>query len=386
MTTALGWGVRLGKIDRVYHGTLPYLIPVIQHMGFWPREGGYVHFSATEGLAWSYGVWQASAATALEMDTTLPDPDELIDPYERELARDVQAALDKHGTRMCAVAVVDLTGMRGLENDPAEAGMMLPWENWPRRAPCWRSRFPVSGGRILEWHLHPIPELHDPAVVAQMSGHKRKLLAENPRGHPVLEDLPPVSIPGIPNVRVFTAKVLERHTDLASEWHGLGHSAHVAALALDHPPEDGAHLGVRLAFALLHDALRAHDGIDPGHGARAARLAHGLADAGVLTFDDEEQRLLEAALAQHDRPAAERVKDHPHPDPSLAACWHADFLALERFRRRIDPPGWAAVVFRYCKRHIPNFSREMNEADLVKAGYMKPEAANIVTSSSEESR
>jgi uncharacterized protein len=81
------------------------------------------------------------------------------------------------------------------------------------------------------------------------------------------------------------------------------------------------------AFALLHDARRHDDDIDPGHGERAAAFARELADRGVLTLKDEQLAVLIDACNWHTHPM---VSDHP----TIGCCWDADRLDLSRLDAR----------------------------------------------------
>ena len=77
-------------------------------------------------------------------------------------------------------------------------------------------------------------------------------------------------------------------------------------------------------FAFLHDSQRYDDGIDPGHGARAADLAVELRRDGVLTELDGRrfEQLCEAMRLHSD--------GHVESEPGIVACWDADRLDLGR--------------------------------------------------------
>jgi uncharacterized protein len=86
-------------------------------------------------------------------------------------------------------------------------------------------------------------------------------------------------------------------------------------------PHTGARLDVVELFAVLHDACRRNEGIDPGHGLRGARLARSL--RALLALDDPGFELLFEACARH----TDGLLDG---DPTVQTCWDADRLDLFR--------------------------------------------------------
>jgi predicted nicotinamide N-methyase len=109
-----------------------------------------------------------------------------------------------------------------------------------------------------------------------------------------------------------------------------GHWARVAARGLDlleHEPEADA--TVVLLFSLLHDAAREQDGIDDGHGRRAAELARAL-NGDAFTLDA-------ARLDELARACAEHTDGTLASTPTIAACWDADRLDLGRYGKRLLP-------------------------------------------------
>ena len=58
--------------------------------------------------------------------------------------------------------------------------------------------------------------------------------------------------------------------------HGHQHWRRVGEMGIDLAHEEGVSRHVALLFAILHDCRRENDGHDPGHGPRAAALAHDL--------------------------------------------------------------------------------------------------------------
>jgi len=77
-------------------------------------------------------------------------------------------------------------------------------------------------------------------------------------------------------------------------------------------------------FAFLHDSQRHDDGIDHGHGGRAADFAVELRQRGVLTELDRRhfEQLCEAMRLHSD--------GHTENEPGIVACWDADRLDLGR--------------------------------------------------------
>jgi uncharacterized protein len=114
------------------------------------------------------------------------------------------------------------------------------------------------------------------------------------------------------------------HLDLGHGIHGLPHWSrvfwHGRALAreLDVDPR------LLAWFAFLHDSQRHDDGIDHGHGTRAADFAVELRRDGVLTELDGRrfEQLCEAMRLHSD--------GHVESEPGIVACWDADRLDLGR--------------------------------------------------------
>ncbi len=104
--------------------------------------------------------------------------------------------------------------------------------------------------------------------------------------------------------------------------HGISHWARVFENGMSIARKNGAAKDVLLLFALFHDACRINDGIDPGHGARGAKLA---AAYRGLHFDipDRKFELLYRACADHTKGLVEG-------DITLQTCWDADRLDLAR--------------------------------------------------------
>jgi uncharacterized protein len=127
----------------------------------------------------------------------------------------------------------------------------------------------------------------------------------------------------LPSFAQLLRVVLARRSS-RSAVHGTQHWLQTAATGhriVQRVPEADA--AVVLVFAVVHDALRHGDGSDPDHGARAAALVEDLARSGTLTLSATQLELLTAACRDHSLP---RVSE----DPTIAACWDADRLDLNR--------------------------------------------------------
>jgi uncharacterized protein len=110
--------------------------------------------------------------------------------------------------------------------------------------------------------------------------------------------------------------------------HGVGHWARVVENGRAVAPRTGASLEVVELFAVLHDACRRNEGIDPGHGLRGAHLARSLRD--LLPIDNLAFELLFEACARHTDGLLEG-------DPTVQTCWDADRLDLYRVRIYPNP-------------------------------------------------
>jgi uncharacterized protein len=112
--------------------------------------------------------------------------------------------------------------------------------------------------------------------------------------------------------------------DFAGGIHGVPHWSRVwfhgrrLAASMDINP------AVLAWFAFLHDSQRHDDGIDHGHGTRAADFAVELRRDGVLTELDGRrfEQLCEAMRLHGD--------GHVESEPGIVACWDADRLDLGR--------------------------------------------------------
>lgn len=84
-------------------------------------------------------------------------------------------------------------------------------------------------------------------------------------------------------------------------------------------------------FAFLHDSQRVDDGIDEGHGARAADFAVQLRRDGAMTGLDASafEQLCEAMRLHSD--------GQTENEPAIRVCWDADRLDLGRVGTRPHP-------------------------------------------------
>ena len=128
--------------------------------------------------------------------------------------------------------------------------------------------------------------------------------------------------------KVITRYVLAEYRLDPAGIHGPAHWLRVRqnglALARRTPSADPV---VIEAFALLHDARRHDDDLDPEHGERAAAFAQALYDHGILTLSADRMALLLEACVGHNHPL---TSTHP----TIGCCWDADRLDLARLDRR----------------------------------------------------
>jgi uncharacterized protein len=104
--------------------------------------------------------------------------------------------------------------------------------------------------------------------------------------------------------------------------HGLAHWRRVEQNGALLCSRTGADFIVVRLFALFHDACRADEGEDDGHGARGAVLA-GSWRGKFFHLDDARFNLLEAACRNH-------TDGGVSPDITIGTCWDADRLDLGR--------------------------------------------------------
>jgi uncharacterized protein len=104
--------------------------------------------------------------------------------------------------------------------------------------------------------------------------------------------------------------------------HGLAHWERVRENGLWLATRTGARADVVELFAYFHDACRANEHADPGHGPRGAALARTVAGR-AFAIDAPGLELLALACRDH-------TVGQAHADPTIATCWDADRLDLGR--------------------------------------------------------
>lgn len=104
-------------------------------------------------------------------------------------------------------------------------------------------------------------------------------------------------------------------------FHGPAHWSRVERYGLYLAQETGADPRVVRLFAIFHDCRRVEECHDPDHGLRGGERARALRDS--LHLDDEAFETLFQACAGH----TDLRFSH---DPTIATCWDADRLDLDR--------------------------------------------------------
>lgn len=139
--------------------------------------------------------------------------------------------------------------------------------------------------------------------------------------------------PEVPGAAVSLELLDFLHDGLRIRWegdHGIGHWARVRENALYLAEKTGADPTVAELFAALHDSCRDGEGLDGGHGRRAAVLARKLDAEGRLF--ELPPALLGVLCTALDGHTVGRVA----PDPTVATCWDADRLDYQRFHATVD--------------------------------------------------
>lgn len=124
------------------------------------------------------------------------------------------------------------------------------------------------------------------------------------------------------DIELVLSRVIRDSTANLRSVHGPGHWARVERNGLFLAPSVGANVRVVSLFAYLHDCRRLNDGIDPGHGPRAARYAESIREV-LSDLGDDDFEVLKKACDGHTR---RRKTD----DPTIAVCWDSDRLDLPR--------------------------------------------------------
>ena len=125
---------------------------------------------------------------------------------------------------------------------------------------------------------------------------------------------------------VFSAALVARlRPRYRLDWHGIHGWAHwvrVRENGLRVAAATGADTAVVELFALFHDIARWNDAWDPAHGRRGADVAAELAGE-IVGLDPGRLELLRYACTHHTDGMVEA-------EPTIATCWDADRLDLER--------------------------------------------------------
>jgi uncharacterized protein len=111
--------------------------------------------------------------------------------------------------------------------------------------------------------------------------------------------------------------------------HGVAHWARVREAGLRLAEQTGANPAVVELFAVLHDARRRNERVDPGHGRRGAAFAATLRGT-LIHLADAKFALLHTACADH-------TKGLLDADITIQTCWDADRLDLGRVGIIPDP-------------------------------------------------
>lgn len=109
--------------------------------------------------------------------------------------------------------------------------------------------------------------------------------------------------------------------------HGISHWRRVRDNGLKLASMTGADKMVVECFAFLHDSCREDEGLDHGHGARAAEFIGAI--RGLLGLTDIQFGLLHEACRDHSEGRVEA-------DITVMTCWNADRLDLGRVGIRLS--------------------------------------------------
>jgi uncharacterized protein len=132
-----------------------------------------------------------------------------------------------------------------------------------------------------------------------------------------------------PDLSQLLDYILETYALPCGGIHGVVHWARVLENGRRLARETGALIEVVSLFAVLHDARRINEHLDPEHGPRAAEFAGALRGR-LLDLADHEFQLLHRACAGH-------TYERTHPDVTIQTCWDADRLDLGRVGITPDP-------------------------------------------------
>ena len=123
----------------------------------------------------------------------------------------------------------------------------------------------------------------------------------------------------------------ERPENVGSFFHGIDHWERVHANGLKLCKYFKADPDVIRYFAYLHDSCRLNEHNDPEHGPRAAKFIDELRQD--IDLSDNQIRLLKRACAGHTHA---NLGTKAGLDITLACCWNADRLDIDRVGISID--------------------------------------------------
>ena len=127
----------------------------------------------------------------------------------------------------------------------------------------------------------------------------------------------------------IVARILEGYCLPVRGMHGILHWGRVHENGRILAERLGADAEIVALFALFHDARRANENRDPGHGLRGAELARSLRGT-LVHVDDRRFGLFYEACRLH-------TDGLTTGEVSLQVCWDADRLDLGRVGIRPDP-------------------------------------------------
>jgi uncharacterized protein len=123
----------------------------------------------------------------------------------------------------------------------------------------------------------------------------------------------------------------ERPENVGSFFHGIDHWERVHANGLKLCKYFKADPDVIRYFAYLHDSCRWNEDMDPEHGPRAAKFIDELRQD--IDLSDSQIRLLKRACSGHTHA---NLVSKAGLDITLACCWNADRLDIDRVGITID--------------------------------------------------
>lgn len=143
--------------------------------------------------------------------------------------------------------------------------------------------------------------------------------------------------------------------------HGPRHWERVEAYGLYLVKHNGGSHKVVELFAWFHDCQRVNENTDPGHGLRGAKKAREMRER--LGLDDDALETLYQACAGH----TDLKYSH---DPTIAACWDADRLDLDRVGIEPDPSYFSTPEGKRLAL-LPAVSRRMEVGITVNLGALR---------------